>query len=504
VVKRCLAKDPERRWHSARDVAIELDAIAGQAAVANDSSPAAVAPASPRGHGPPWLGARVPSRRRSRWLWAAAASAVLGASVWWLASRAREPEPPAAGAENAAAGPGTASAGAEIAAALPFQTLSDDPEIRQLAGGIPQEMSTRWAKSGWTLLTPSSSADGSADPCAAVRGRRVKVYHGSVGRFQSQVRVNAQLTACPEGNRLWGDTESYDATDLNAAQEKIAMWVLSSSAGYVWVNSPIDSLAVEYLRRLTRADNHRGLELAREAWRNRRDSSGGAALMTLLIQSLAEGWADPPSRTIEELVDVASALLAVAPQWGQAHLFVGYASLFSGDRERAVAAIERGVEMHGAAFPYTYAMLGMALALTERPEEAIAAIDEAVRLSPDDPERFQWENLRALAHFAAGRYQEARDAEQFALSFNTNNSSNARASAYQILAASLAHLGETKEARSALEHAVRLRPALTLEVAGVWYAASSAEHRERLLEGLRLAGLGEDGLVEQGAMGGDG
>ena len=113
VIKRCLAKDPERRWHSARDVAIELDAIAGQAAVAYDSSPAAVAPASPRRHGPPWLGARVPSQRRSRWLWAAAASAVLGASVWWLASRAREPEPPAAGAENAAAGPGTASAGGE-------------------------------------------------------------------------------------------------------------------------------------------------------------------------------------------------------------------------------------------------------------------------------------------------------------------------------------------------------------------------------------------------------
>ena len=65
-----------------------------------------------------------------------------------------------------------------------------------------------------------------------------------------------------------------------------------------------------------------------------------------------------------------------------------------------------------------------------------------------------------------------------------------------MLAASLAHLGELKEARSALEQAVRLRPALTLEVAGVWYAASSAEHRERYLEGLRLAGLGEDGLVE--------
>jgi hypothetical protein len=84
------------------------------------------------------------------------------------------------------------------------------------------------------------------------------------------------------------------------------------------------------------------------------------------------------------------------------------------------------------------------------------------------------------------------------LSFNARDPFNNRASASQTLAASLAHLGETNEARSALEQAVRLRPALTLEVAGVWYAASSAEHRERFLEGLRLAGLGEHGLVGEG------
>ena len=108
-----------------------------------------------------------------------------------------------------------------------------------------------------------------------------------------------------------------------------------------------------------------------------------------------------------------------------------------------------------------------------------------------------------MAHFAAGRYQEARDACQFALSFNANDPSNTRAGTYQILAASLAHLGELKEARSALEQAVRLRPALTLDVAAVWYAASSAEHRERYLEGLRLAGLGEDGLVEVSAVPGE-
>ena len=128
--------------------------------------------------------------------------------------------------------------------------------------------------------------------------------------------MTAQLTACPEGNRLWGGTESYDATDLNAAQEKIARWVLSTSQGHL-VLSQTSIAWQEYFRRLTPADNQRGLELAREAWRTGKTSSGGATLLDLLLQNLAEGWADPPSRTIEELVDVASALLADAPQWAE-------------------------------------------------------------------------------------------------------------------------------------------------------------------------------------------
>jgi tetratricopeptide (TPR) repeat protein len=338
-----------------------------------------------------------------------------------------------------------------------------------------------------------------------VRGQRVRVYHGSVGRFQGQVRVTAQLTACPEGNHLWGGTESYDATDLNAAQEKIATWVLSASQGHLFITSAggADGLAAEYQRRRTRADNQRGVELARKAWQNGRSSQVGVTLTNLHMQALYEGWSDSPSRTIEEMVDVASAVLADAPHWGPAQVSFGLSSLLAGDRERALEAMKRAVEMQGADFPMQHAYWGLALGITDRPEEAIAAIDEAVRRSPDDAQRFAWETYRAGAHFAAGRYEEARDAAQFALSFNTNDFGNTRANASQTLAASLAQLGELKEARSALEQAVRLRPALTLDIAGRWYAASSTEHRERLLEGLRLAGLGEDGLVEVSAVASD-
>ncbi len=210
---------------------------------------------------------------------------------------------------------------------------------------------------------------------------------------------------------MWGDTESYDAADLSAAQEKIAMWVLSTSQGHLWLNSPIDSLAEEYLRRRTPADNQRGLELAREAWRNGRTSKRRRHPDRPAHQSLAEGWADPPSRTIEEMVDVASALLAVAPQWGQAHLFFGFASLLSGDRERAVAAIERGCRDLRRRLPVRPTPCwDWRSPSPSDPKKRSPRSTRRCASVRTIPERFAWEHFRAVAHFAAGRYQEARDA----------------------------------------------------------------------------------------------
>jgi adenylate cyclase len=286
-----------------------------------------------------------------------------------------------------------------------------------------------------------------------------------------------------------------------ALQERIAAWVLSTSAGHL---SPTSDSLVQYLRGRTPADNARGLELAGEAWRDGKPYQVSVILFSLQQQSLIEGWAADPSRTLEEMVERTNTVLASQPNWGAGQVMLGLVSLLTGEGERATQALGRAVAMQGTEFPSMHAFLGLALAYTDRPEEALAALDEAIRLSPDDPERFSWEAWRGLAHFAAGRYPEARDAARLAISFNRNDHGNSRASAYQLLAASMAQLGALTEARSALEEAVRLRPALTTELAAIRHAASSVEHRERYVEGLRLAGLGEEGLLPAGADAGNG
>ena len=62
------------------------------------------------------------------------------------------------------------------------------------------------------------------------------------------------------------------------------------------------------------------------------------------------------------------------------------------------------------------------------------------------------------------------------------------ANAYQIVAASLAHLGRIEEARDALAELTRLRPGISPAAIRHYYAVADPGHADRLIEGLRLAG----------------
>jgi hypothetical protein len=97
---------------------------------------------------------------------------------------------------------------------------------------------------------------------------------------------------------------------------------------------------------------------------------------------------------------------------------------------------------------------------------------------------------RAQALLARGDYEGARDAATRSLLLPADINTP-RTAAHLLRAASLAHLGLLDEARSALDEARRLRPALRRELVSVHSRGASRDYQERYLEGLRLAGLRE-------------
>ena len=70
--------------------------------------------------------------------------------------------------------------------------------------------------------------------------------------------------------------------------------------------------------------------------------------------------------------------------------------------------------------PAAFAARGYALLLNGRAGDAITDLRHALRLSPRDPIRAEWQYRLAMAHFTAASYELARDWVQTAADTNPN------------------------------------------------------------------------------------
>ena len=143
--------------------------------------------------------------------------------------------------------------------------------------------------------------------------------------------------------------------------------------------------------------------------------------------------------------------LALNPNLAAAWLFIGWAKVWNGD-----------------------------------PEPALAHLAQAMRLSPRDPQFAMMEAATACAHFFAGREEEATDWARTSVLTQPD---------YRlgmcILAASLGSAGKSAEAGEVMDRLRRIDPALRLSTLRAWFPIRRPEHVARWTEGLRRAGLPE-------------
>ncbi len=88
------------------------------------------------------------------------------------------------------------------------------------------------------------------------------------------------------------------------------------------------------------------------------------------------------------------------------------------------------------------------------------------------------------AHFAARDYQQAQKWAYKSIQRRPN------AMAYQMAAASSAHLGHLDQAESSLRALLRLQPGLSIVGLEQFFEPADPDFLERLIDGLRKAGLG--------------
>jgi tetratricopeptide (TPR) repeat protein len=143
-------------------------------------------------------------------------------------------------------------------------------------------------------------------------------------------------------------------------------------------------------------------------------------------------------KNLTQALDLAGQAIEVDPGFGAGYAVLGFTQALSGEKaealenERLAAALQPGDAFVQFLRAVTYVLLGI-------PEEAFAALDEAIRLNPIE-RRAPYLNVYSIARFANREYQAALD------SISQNNARNGPRGPHMdvFLAAAHAHLGDNE------------------------------------------------------------
>ena len=389
-------------------------------------------------------------------------------------------------------------------AVLPFDNMSGDPDQEYFADGISEDIITALSRIRWLFVIARNSTfvykHRALDVRQVARDLGVRyVLEGSVRRAGHRLRVTAQLIDALSGSHHWAEQYDRELGEIFAVQDEITRSVVGAIEPRL--------LAAEGVRALSRSSGDLGAwELVARAqthvWRLTRDDYAVAIaaleravdlypdyaparslLAYRMLFAAHMGWID---RDHALRVGGQHAVRAIALDDCE---FVGpYRARLSphdGTAHGRVARLRFGGRSNSIRIPrQPMARSATAWRLPARIAQAIAHAEEAIRLSPLDPDKALFFGAIAVAHYCAGRFTEAVRYSSKLLTLRPGFQG-----AQRMRCASLAQAGQIEEAREFLELVRSEQPQLSLD----WIRASvpyqTPELMERFLDGMRKAGL---------------
>ncbi len=356
-----------------------------------------------------------------------AATIALARELRRPASASPEPETPSAGsgAANSENGPLPLPDRPSIAV-LPFANMSDDPDQEYFADGMSEDLITGLSRIRWLFVIARNSTfvykHRAVDVKQVARELGVRyVLEGSVRRAGKQLRISAQLIDAMTGGHHWAERYDRELGDIFAVQDEITRSVaaaiepqLLAAEGVRALSRSSDDLgawelvarARTHLWRLTRPDYERAIEPLERAVEAYPDYAPARSLLGFCLVFAAHmGWID---RDQGLLPGRQHAIRAIAlddrDPWG--HIALGYCAMMERRTEESIAALRRALNLNPNSAA-AHAHLSRSLAFAGRDREAIEHGEDAIRLSPLDPDMALFLGGFAIAHYAGGRYAEA-------------------------------------------------------------------------------------------------
>ena len=391
-------------------------------------------------------------------------------------------------------------------AVLPFDNMSGDPEQEYFSDGISEDIITALSKVHWLFVIARNSTftykGAAVDVIRVARELGVRyVVEGSVRKAANKVRITAQLVDGTTGNHVWAERYDRELDDIFALQDEITETIVgridtelrASERERARRKPPANLDAWELYQRglwhaykTTKESNEKARNLFHKAVE--RDPNFALAHAGIGLTCYLEvllGLGDNRTEWLATGLAAGEQAVALDDKDGFTHYVLGRVLGLAGQGDRAIAELEKSVALNPS-FAHGYYGLGFTLNWYGRAADAIPKLDMAMRLSPHDPILWAMQGFRASCCNNLENYEEGEEWAHKAV-----NTRSRHFLPHVILACALARQDRLDEARVAVEAARRVRPDLSLSVIKRFFRHFHPEYGERLIDGLRKAGLPE-------------
>jgi TolB-like protein len=392
-------------------------------------------------------------------------------------------------------------------AVLPFANMSNDPEQEYFADGISEDIITALSQiKQWFVIARNSSF--------AYKGRHVDirqvarelgvryVLEGSVRKSGNRLRITGQLIESKTGSHLWADKFDGDLEDVFALQDRITESVVGAIEPSLRLaeiarskRKPPKDIgaydlflqALPHLYAIRPEPNRQALALLHQAIELDPDYAAALAYLAWGYEErVTRAWGDYGEDDAATAVALARQAIATDRDDALVMVLGGFVLIMiARDYDQGLEAVNRGREINPNIAFVTF-MIGAALNIAGYPDEALAATEVAIRVSPGDPGAFFFHTTAAMSHLVCGRPEAAWEATKRSARIYPGWDTT-----YRIMAPALVQLGRMDEAREAVAKLRELAPDVSVSRLRERWPLRNKDSLEMMLDGLRVAGLPE-------------
>jgi TolB-like protein/cytochrome c-type biogenesis protein CcmH/NrfG len=382
--------------------------------------------------------------------------------------RESEPAPPAL----TMAMPSPDFAALPALAVLPFANMTGDPALDMIAEGMGDDLLERLSRLRWLPIIARSSSfsfEGDAATAAKALGARY-ILEGKLRPAGNGNSLSASLSDSEAGQVLWSgklalaDASSIDLEDLLTGLTSTLASRIDRQEQNLALRKSHSDLNVRELiwrgrwhfNRLTRDD----AEQARMCFARalEREPNSPEALIQSTWARVWQLWVERGSDDdIRAVRRQAQKAIIADYDDARGHMLAGIAEIWLRQPLRAEALLRKAIELNPS-LAMAYAQLGCALNLRGEAEDALAILNTAVRLSPNDVELFFFLGELAMANLLLGQHAEALDNAEQAIIRRT-----AYWQSHVVKVIALFRRDQTQDAQGALQELISMKRSFTAD-----------------------------------------